>query len=164
MLRLILMRHAKSDWNHPHLGDHDRPLNKRGVASAKALGGWLRRTGYQPDQVLSSSSERTGQTCVELALPDETPITFTRTLYLAEPEIMLDALRTATGQCVLMLGHNAGIAEMAERIVKAPPQHDRFADYPTGATLVVDFDAEAWKQIGWHQGQPIDFVIPRELV
>ncbi|WP_299781083.1 histidine phosphatase family protein [uncultured Roseobacter sp.] len=164
MLRLILMRHAKSDWNHPHLSDHDRPLNTRGLASAKALGNWLRTKGYRPDQVLSSSSERTGQTVLGLAVPDDVPVTFTRALYLAEPETMLDVLHTATGRCVLMLGHNAGIAEMAERIVEVPPQHNRFADFPTGATLVVDFDAEGWKAIGWHEGQPIDFVIPRELV
>lgn len=164
MLRLILMRHAKSDWNHPHLGDHDRPLNQRGLTSAKTLGGWLRSKGYQPDQVLSSSSERTGQTCLGLALPDNIPVTFTRALYLAEPETMLEILRATTGRCVLMLGHNAGIAEMAERIVTAPPQHSRFADFPTGATLVVDFEAEGWQTIGWHQGQPIDFVIPRELL
>lgn len=164
MLRLILMRHAKSDWNHPHLGDHDRPLNKRGAASAKALGAWLRSKGYQPDQILSSSAERTGQTCAGLALPDDIPVTFTRALYLAEPETMLEVLRAATGRCVLMLGHNAGIAEMAERIVQAPPQNTRFADFPTGATVVVDFEAEFWNAIGWHQGQPIDFVIPRELM
>ena len=36
MLRLILMRHAKSDWSTPSNGDHDRPLNKRGP-SAKRL-------------------------------------------------------------------------------------------------------------------------------
>ena len=29
MLRLLLMRHAKSDWNTPETGDHDRGLNPR---------------------------------------------------------------------------------------------------------------------------------------
>ena len=41
MKRLILMRHAKSDWNHPGLADHDRPLNKRGRKAAPAMGAWL---------------------------------------------------------------------------------------------------------------------------
>jgi len=36
--RLILMRHAKSSWDHPGLDDHARPLNGRGAASAEALG------------------------------------------------------------------------------------------------------------------------------
>jgi len=42
MKRLILMRHAKSDWGDPGLPDHDRPLNKRGRRAATALGHWLR--------------------------------------------------------------------------------------------------------------------------
>ena len=38
MTRLILMRHAKSDWGDVALEDHERPLNKRGRRSATALG------------------------------------------------------------------------------------------------------------------------------
>ena len=34
--RLILMRHAKSDWDDPLLDDRDRPLNGRGRRSAVA--------------------------------------------------------------------------------------------------------------------------------
>ena len=41
MKRLILMRHAKSDWSHPGRSDHDRPLNRRGVKAAPAMGAWL---------------------------------------------------------------------------------------------------------------------------
>ncbi|MBW4709876.1 histidine phosphatase family protein [Roseobacter sp. YSTF-M11] len=163
MLRLILMRHAKSDWSHQGLSDHQRPLNKRGTASARALGGWLRAGSYLPGQVLSSSSERTGQTCTGLDLPQSVAITFTRALYLADAEKMMEVLRGATAPCVLMLGHNPGIADMAHRLVTAPVDHERFMDYPTGATLVVDFDAAGWNDIGWHEGQPIDFIIPRDL-
>ena len=164
MRRLILMRHAKSDWNHPGLGDHDRPLNARGIASATALGDWLRAKDYIPDAVLCSSAERTGQTLLGLALPDGVPTTFTRTLYLAEDRQMLEQLRTAEGQVVLMLGHNPGTCELAHRLVDTAPSHQRFEDYPTGATLVCDFDVDDWNDIGWHEGQPIDFVIPRELL
>ncbi len=76
---------------------------------------------------------------------------------------MLGLLQHAKGKCVLMLGHNHGIADLAGRIVRQEPDHPRFDDYPTGATLVADFDASRWNDIGWHQGQPIAFVIPREL-
>ncbi|MDD9893339.1 MAG: histidine phosphatase family protein, partial [Gammaproteobacteria bacterium] len=37
MKTLTLMRHAKSDWNHPGLADHERPLNKRGQAAAPEM-------------------------------------------------------------------------------------------------------------------------------
>ncbi|MGC3938313.1 SixA phosphatase family protein [Roseobacter sp. EG26] len=163
MLRLILMRHAKSDWGHKGLSDHDRPLNARGTTSAKLLGDWLRAKGYLPDQVLSSSAERTGQTLLGLGFDQPMQTTFTRALYLADADGMLRILQAATGTCVLMIGHNPGISELAENLLNNSVSHDRFFDYPTGATLVADFDAQGWNDIGWHQGQPIDFIIPREL-
>lgn len=164
MLRLILMRHAKSDWSHAGTVDHDRPLNDRGWRSADALGIWLRQKGYVPDEVLCSSSERTGQTLMGLQIDPVPRTQFMRALYLAEPRIMMEKLQDATGSCVLMIGHNHGICEFANLLVKVPPAHDRFADYPTGATLVCDFDAKSWLEIDWHQGRVIDFVIPRELI
>lgn len=163
MRRLILMRHAKSDWNHPDLSDHDRPLNARGTLAAKALGDYLRAQGHVPDQILCSSAQRTRDTLLGLALAGDTPTVLSRDLYLADAQNMLRALCSATGNCVLMIAHNPGICELAHRLLNDPPLHDRFADYPTGSTLVCDFEADSWNAIGWHQGQPIDFTIPREL-
>ena len=37
MKSILLLRHAKSAWSDPRLGDHDRPLNGRGERAAKAL-------------------------------------------------------------------------------------------------------------------------------
>ena len=41
--RLILLRHAKSDW--PDVPDRDRPLAKRGRRDAPNIGRWLRDHG-----------------------------------------------------------------------------------------------------------------------
>ena len=76
---------------------------------------------------------------------------------------MLDVLRKARGRCVLMIGHNPGIADFAQKLVATRPAHDRFGDYPTGATLVASFDAPDWAAVTWKTGQTIDFAIPREL-
>ena len=159
---LILMRHAKSAWNDPNLADHDRPLNGRGRDSAKAMGDWLRRKGHLPDVVVSSSATRTGQTVEGLGF--DAPVSFTRTLYHAGPEVMMDVLRDQTASCVLMVGHNPGIADFADRLVSQPPRHPRFADYPTGAVAIITFEAQGWNDIGWREGQPIDFAIPRAVM
>ncbi len=162
MLTLILMRHAKSSWDSPTLSDHDRPLNNRGRASAQALGDWLRSKSYAPDQALVSSAHRTQETYTRLNLTSD--VTHTKDLYHAGSDVMLSVLKTATGSCVLVLGHNPGIAEFAERIVKIRPSHPRFMDYPTGATLVVTFGAPNWSAVTWNSGTPIDFVVPRTLI
>ena len=48
MIRLALVRHAKSDWGDPALDDHDRPLNERGRARRAAHGAAARRDGLPP--------------------------------------------------------------------------------------------------------------------
>ena len=65
---LILMRHAKSDWGHAGLADHDRPLNARGTRDAPRMGAWLRGKGHLPDEVLCSTATRTRQTLEGLGL------------------------------------------------------------------------------------------------
>lgn len=56
------MRHAKSSWDLPNLDDHDRPLNKRGVNSAKLICEFFIKKKIKFDLVYCSSSKRTMQT------------------------------------------------------------------------------------------------------
>jgi len=158
---LILTRHAKSSWENPGQADRDRPLNKRGIRSAEALGKWLRENGRQPDQVLSSASKRTRETYAGMGLEAEAE--FTEDLYHVTANQMLRVLSRASGDVVLMLGHNPAIGAFAAELVSEPPDHPRFLDYPTGATLVVRFDIDNWDHVSWQGGEVVDFVIPREL-
>ncbi len=159
---LILTRHAKSSWGTPGQQDHDRPLNNRGILSAKALGDWFHGKGLQPDQVLSSSSKRTRETYAGLRLKADAD--FTDHLYHASADQMLRVLSRARGKMVLMVGHNPGIGDFAAEVADAPSSHSRFYDYPTGATTVLQFDIDDWEQLAWASGKVVDFVIPRELL
>ena len=154
------MRHAKSDWSQ-NLDDHERSLNKRGRQSAYALRDWLGLNDYRPDQVLCSSAERTKETLFRLDIKADT--SYLRELYLADAASLLAVLKKATGDTVLMVAHNPGIAWFASQIVTVLPTHERFDDYPTGATLVVDFDVDDWEDIRPGSGTAVDFVVPREL-
>src|SRR5450755_3200012 len=58
--RLFLLRHAKSSWDDPTLGDYDRPLAARGRKAAKLIGAYLRREEVQICLVLCSSARRAG--------------------------------------------------------------------------------------------------------
>ncbi|MEM6304188.1 MAG: histidine phosphatase family protein [Pseudomonadota bacterium] len=163
MPRLILMRHAKSDWLSGAASDHDRPLNPRGQRAATALGRWLNAQALIPDTVLCSSAARTRETLARLALAGEPQTTFTRDLYLAPAKMILQTLRGAQGDTVLMLGHNPGIAEAAENLLSDAPQTSAFQDYPTGATLVADFNVPIWSEVDWDTGSCTAFTTPKEL-
>lgn len=165
-LRLILTRHAKSSWDDPHMTDHDRHLNKRGRESAKALGRWLEIKKLCPDEVLVSSAERTRETWELISkqgCPHGTP-EIAPSLYLAEPDTMLNVLKGATGQTVMMIAHNPGTSFMAHGLLETPPATHIFDRYPTGATAVIDFEIERWEDLIWRMGRLVDFVVPRDLI
>ena len=162
-LELIVMRHAKSSWSDPCLSDHDRPLNGRGRASAKAIGTWMKEEGYQPDQTLCSTSARTCETLDHLELDTET--NYLEPLYHASEDRMLQLLQNrAKGKSVLMLGHNPGAAFFAQAILSKPPKSDAFSLFPTAAVLVVRFDTTNWRDLRFGQGTLAAFLVPRMLL
>jgi len=164
--RLILTRHAKSSWDDPLTPDHDRPLNERGKMAAADLGQWLASRGYVPAQVLCSDAIRTRTTFSGMApaLPGSPALDLKPALYQAGPDVMLAVLRHAAADTVMMIGHNPGIAEFAARLVTRAPANPEFQRYPTGATLVVDFTVDDWKDVTFGTGAVLDFIIPREIV
>jgi phosphohistidine phosphatase len=128
--RLILLRHAKSDW--PDVPDRDRPLAKRGRRDAPRIGRWLHEHGYQPDVVVVSDAARTRQTW-DLVAPElggSPAVRFEPRAYAASALSLLylvqelpDRYRTA-----LLIAHNPGLSDLATSLA-APPEPDRA---PTG--------------------------------
>ncbi len=128
MRQLLLMRHAKSSWDDPHLPDHARPLNARGRRAASAMAAAMTGLGLAPDVVLVSSARRTLQTLEALGPWDEQPLIEPMDLlYLADAERLAGVLAgvAQTARSVLLLGHNPGLHELALLLAEAaaPPQH-----------------------------------------
>lgn len=164
--RLLVIRHAKSSWDDPAIDDHARVLNERGRDSATALGRWLAEQGLVPDQVLSSDSARTHETVMRMAAewPALPEITWLPALYHAAPAVLWQVLGTATGQTVALVGHNPGIGDFASEVLRDRPEHDAFWRYPTGATLVAEFDCADWSEARPGMAEARAFVVPRDLI
>ena len=158
---LILIRHCKSNWA-ANQSDHARPLNPRGLRAAPRLGAFLAKHDLTPDQVFCSDATRTQQTYAGIAtqLPGAPAPQLSRAFYLAEPATMMSALRTATGTCVAIIGHNPGIAALAWHLTDPTPSDERFAMYPTGATTVLKIDTP-WADLT--TGTLAHFTTPRDL-
>ncbi|WP_108813572.1 SixA phosphatase family protein [Loktanella sp. Alg231-35] len=165
-LRLILIRHAKSSWGDPFADDHARVLNKRGQASATAIGTWMAAQGYVPDVLLCSDAERTQETA-GLIIPALSPaprLQLSARLYHAAPDTILDLVRRQEVQTVGVIGHNPGIGMLANELVDKAADHRRFSDYPTCATTVIDFEVGGWRDIQPQTGRCRAFVVPRDLI
>ena len=161
MKTLILLRHAKSSWANPEMGDIDRPLNKRGKRAAALLGDWMRGEGLLPDEVLCSPARRTRETYERLSLAPEP--TLREDIYEAPPGALMSAVQEATGKTVLMVGHNPGIGTLAQILADKTPDHPRFDDYPTGALTVLRFDLKDWQDLQPGSGKVAAFLTPHEL-
>jgi phosphohistidine phosphatase len=119
---LLLFRHAKSAW--PDVADHDRPLARRGIRAAPAMGRWLRETGLVPGQVLCSTARRARETWqfAQAGLAATPPVTFDARIYEATAADLLALIREvppATGT-LLLIGHNPAIEDLALLLAAAP--------------------------------------------
>lgn len=147
MLRLTLLRHAKSSWDDPGLEDFDRPLNARGLRAAPEMGRRLAARGDPPQLVVSSPALRAIATARavrrELGDPGLRIVEEPR-LYLASPETLLAVLRGLEDgpRHVMLVGHNPGLTDFANRLDDLSIDH-----LPTAAMLCVDFTAESWSAI-----------------
>lgn len=160
--RLILTRHAKSDWGEEDLTDHDRQLNDRGRRDAPRVAAWLTAQGYMPDVTLCSTATRAQQTRAAMTdLPGA--VDLRRALYLASAGRMLTELRQAPDGVVMMVGHNPGIADFAEVLLARAPDHPRFHSYPTCSTLVAEFPVDHWTAVRPGTGTVLGFVTPADL-
>lgn len=162
-LRLLLARHAKSSWDDPTIDDHDRVLNKRGQRQARELGDWLASRGYDPEEVLCSSSLRTRQTFDGISsavLHTRPDVHILTKLYSAGPETLAAILARAQMGVVLVIAHNPGIADFAASLLASPPSDPEFRRYPTSACAVIDFQVDSWEADLTGQGSLRDFFLP----
>jgi len=108
--RIIVMRHAKSSWDHPGLRDHDRPLNQRGQRDAPRVAAALSQRGWKPDLILVSSATRTRQTLEGMSQFFEDVVSHVRPgVYHASLHDLMHELQDAPQEgTTMILGHNPG--------------------------------------------------------
>lgn len=167
---VLLLRHAKSSWDHPNLTDFRRPLAPRGQKAAPRIGGYMAKSGLKPDLVLCSAATRAMETweLVAESLPEDPPVEFREDLYHASPWSLMAILRglSPTVNTVLLVGHNPTFEDLAISLVGTGPPgavEEIHRKYPTGALAILDFLVETWPAVGEGTGHLRDFIQPRQL-
>jgi phosphohistidine phosphatase len=146
--RLTLMRHANAQWKDPQISDFDRPLNRRGLSEAEAMGRRLLELQLIPASLLSSNARRAEQTVEIVARELGVSVRNIRTdeaLYLAPADEILRIIRS-TGPRIshlMIVGHNPGLSEVANLLA---PNRD-IGDLTTGAACSFTFDANSWADV-----------------
>lgn len=170
MVRLLLLRHAKSSWDNPRQSDFERPLNGRGHRAVPLIGRYMAREQLFPDRILCSSAQRTRETLAGLLGFLRTPgdVSITERLYHDAEDSYLPLIRSMAGSArtLLVIGHNPAIQDTALEIVGHGDRVLRAAvheKYPTAALSVITVEMDDWLMVTPGSGTLEQFVRPRDL-
>jgi len=170
MRRLMLLRHAKSDWSTPGTRDHDRPLNARGREAAPKMGAYMVRHALLPDLVIASTAKRVVETLdlVLAAFKQQPNVRSEAGVYEAGPDRLLDIVKRTprSVHSLLMVGHNPGFAELATMLIASGEVETRqrlIEKFPTAGLAVIDFALDDWGKLHPRAGRLDRFVVPRTL-
>jgi phosphohistidine phosphatase len=169
-MRLMLLRHAKSEKAQEGMRDHERRLSDRGASDAFAIGAYLARHALIPDLAIVSAAQRTRETWehVAKALSASPPASFEERLYNAGAEAILGVIRE-TGPAVralMVIGHNPGLHDVARLLIASGDVEARERlneGLPTTGLAVIDFTGNDWRKVHPHGGRLERFVTPRSL-
>jgi phosphohistidine phosphatase len=173
--QLFLLRHAKSSWAEPSLGDHERPLSPRGRRAVEVMAEHLRANAIEPSLVLCSTARRTRETLEgvepggELLIEDG--------LYGAGAGSVLERLRRLPPEAksVMVIGHNPAMQVLVLRLAGSAGrggERGPVADssdlsevhrkFPTGALATLTFDC-SWSELAPGRARLASFVRPKRL-
>lgn len=161
--RLFLLRHAKSSWGDPELGDHDRPLAPRGRRAAKSMAEHLESEGIQPSLVLCSSARRARETLDRVAPGGEVRIE--DGLYGASEDELVERLQRvdAAVESTMVIGHNPAIQNLVMTLAASGAELGHIQQkFPTGALAELTFAGD-WRALRPGCAELVAFVRPKEL-
>jgi phosphohistidine phosphatase len=170
MRRLLLLRHAKSDWTGIGLNDQDRALAARGRDSAPLVGAYMAHHALIPDLVLSSTATRARDTwgLVAETFRKPPPVVYDERLYETGPKAILEAIQSTERHVhvLLVVGHNPGLRDLAELLIASGDVDARqrlLEKFPTAGLAVIDFPVDDWAKLHPKSGRLDRFVAPRRL-
>ncbi len=145
MKTLLIMRHAKSSWNHPELSDYDRPLNARGKRDAPRIGKHLRQEGLIPDLILTSSAKRARRTANKVAKSCGYTGKAKKldALYDTVPGVYFEILQALPDkyQRVMVVGHNPTMEQLVNHLTGEIKQ------MPTAALAHIELPIQQWNAL-----------------
>lgn len=165
--RLMLLRHSKSDWPEG-LADHRRPLAERGRKAAPVIGAYMAEHGLVPDLAIVSTARRAQETweIVSEALPASVTARDAVGIYEVAAPAILKVVRDVEPWvgCILLVGHNPGMAELALLLAGGGEDLPRLREkFPTAGLAVIDFEVANWTDVAPGKGRLVRFVTPRML-
>lgn len=139
MKHLLLIRHAKSDWDIKEFPDFGRGLNKRGLRESSEMKKNLSTVIPSINKFICSPAARTIQTLSIILgqeISNENIVYFEPNLYLAESKKIMQIVKKELINLdfVAIVGHNNGISDFLNLIT----QNKFNLEFPTGSWVLLE--------------------------
>lgn len=159
--RLLIVRHAKSDWDDLSLKDFDRPLNNRGHKNAPEMARRLLKKNLIPGQLISSPAQRAITTCNYFADAFDIPrkaVIQKDEIYEASVATLLNVINTLDNRqtYIMLVGHNPGLTAVCNYLTGAG-----ISNIPTCGMAMIEFPFDDWQLISYHTGDLLFFDYPK---
>ncbi|PWS28545.1 histidine phosphatase family protein [Pedobacter yonginense] len=159
--KLLLVRHAKSDWGNIDLKDFDRPLNKRGKDNAPEMAQRLLKRGFNFDLMVSSPAKRALTTARFFAEAYNVgEINLEPRIYEANTTTLLNIVNDLPddAETVVLFGHNGGLTDFANELCDGD-----IYNIPTAGMALIAFPFDAWKMVSRGTGELVFFDFPKNV-
>ncbi len=159
--RLLLIRHAKSSWDFPHLDDHERPLAARGEKAAPLMAQQHGALIQSIEHFYCSTAVRAQQTLQLLlgsSLLPSSLVTCSDNWYSFEADQVMKHIQTIPEHLnrVAIIGHNPALTELISRLSGAD-----VGNLPTAGMALIQLDCDNWQSIADAKGKLLLFVSPK---
>ena len=120
MKTLLLLRHAKSDWEHSDIeSDYERPLASRGVKAAKKMAELIEEQDLIPELIISSPAKRALTTAklIETQIGD-VEVEENEDIYDADLNTLLNVVHSLPDDIdrIMLVGHNPGFEDLTNAL------------------------------------------------
>lgn len=158
MKKIILVRHAKSDWPE-NTEDFDRPLAVSGVRDAHKMGVFLKNNALEIDKMITSPAKRALSTCEIFNDYFNVDCAKNLKLYGASEDDFLSVLQDLDDSIhtVAVFSHNNGISNFANYIAEG------VFHFPTCGVAGFDVNCEKWAEFDGADKQKTFFYEPKKI-
>ncbi len=159
--QLLLVRHAKSDWDDRKLSDFKRPLNSRGEKNAPEMARRLLDKKIIPEQIVSSPAVRALTTAryfaKELGIK-QSAIVEESTIYEAFTPDLMAVINNLDNSYLFtaLFGHNPGITNLVTNLCNKD-----LYNIPTCGMVLIRFPFDNWGMISVGTGELVFYDYPK---
>lgn len=159
--QLLLVRHAKSDWDNIRLSDFDRPLNSRGEKNAPDMAKRLLKRGKIPQQIVSSPALRaitTARYFAKVLGLDKSEIVKEPEIYEALTSTLISVVNKLDNRFSFtsIFGHNPGITDLVSSLC-----NKNLYNIPTCGMVLIQFPFDDWNMVSAGTGEIVFYDYPK---